>query len=220
MLHHFNRAADKHKLTFIGFTSQTLDLTTYTFTGVNLGEATNDRVIVVCAYGSAGSARTVNSITLAGNTMTSVVGVTSVNNPSQMSRITSTTGTSATIVVTFSGSVNRCGIAVYSITGYGTVTNHNTASTTGVAATTLSVTLNTPYNGSVIGFYTSFLGTGATSISSTAGFTSTDTNQVVETNQRVFSGSVPRTQSATGATYSVTASGTNGTGSLIVASFS
>lgn len=219
MLHHFNRAANKKKLTFLQYDANTAGQTSYTFTSQNLGTATNDRVIIVCAFGSAGSAFTLNSVTLGGTAMTSVVTTGSANAPTSIYRITSTSGTSANVVVTFSGTSTRCAIAMYSLTGFGTVTNHDTASTLSTAAT-LSNTIDTAYNGVIIGMGSQFSTTGTT-IDSFAGFTSKDVDAVPDTGSRLFVGSSSFTSAATNATYSVTFnSTTTQNSSLVSAAFS
>jgi len=219
MLHNFNRSANKKKLTFLQSAANTAGQTSYTFSSQNLGVATNDRVIIVCAFGSAASSFTLNSITLGGTAMTSVVSTGSTVAPTSIYRITSTSGTSANVVVTFSGSSTRCAIAMYSLTGFGTVTNHDTASTLASTAT-LSNTIDTAYNGVIIGIGNQFR-TGGSTISSYAGFTSKDVDSVPDTDSRLFVGSSNFTTAATNATYSVTFSNTStGNSSLVSAAFS
>lgn len=220
MLHHFNRAANKKKLTFLQYTDNTAGQTSYTFNSQNLGTATNDRVIIVCALGSAGSAFTLNSITLGGNAMTSVITTGSTTIPTSIYRITSTSGTSADVVVTFSGTSTRAAIAMYSLTGFGTVTNHDTASTLATTAT-LSNTIDTAYNGVIIGMGSQFRSFSTSTISSFAGFTTKDVDAVLDVENRVFAGSSSFTQAATNATYSVTfSSSSTQNASLVSAAFS
>src|SRR5690606_7568565 len=79
---------------YIGSTSNTGDLTTYTFASQSLGPARADRMIVVCVQGYQGAAqlsRTVNSLTIGGNAATVVQNPSSFY-PSSMWRLSVPTG--------------------------------------------------------------------------------------------------------------------------------
>jgi hypothetical protein len=200
-------------LNYIGAVSNTTGATSYTFNTTNIGTATSDRVVVVGVMLNSSAARTVSSVTLGGNAMTSIVGTSSASNAA-LFRISVAAGTTANIVVTGSGTSNGCYVVVYSLTGWGTVTTYNSNSATGSSAT-ISTTIDTASNGAAIGIQNRF-STGATS--GTAGFATQDVNTTFDGSQRIYSGNTIPTTLATGTTYSVTA--TAATCSIAVASFS
>lgn len=208
-----NAVTSTKTLTFIGSNNNTTGATTYTFTAESIGTATSDRVIVVGAMLNSASARTVSSVTLGGNAMTSIVGTSSASNCA-LFRIGVSAGTTADIVVTGSGASNGCFIVVYSLTGWGTVTTYASNSATGTGATA-STTVDTASDGVVIGIQNRF-STGA--ITGTAGFGTQDVNTTFDGTQRIYSGNTNPTSLATGTTYSVTA--TAATNSIAVAAFS
>jgi hypothetical protein len=218
MLGHMLRAAGNiiqntstKKLSYIGNVLDNVSATSYTFTGASIGTAAADRVIVVGVMLNSGSARTVSSVTLGGNAMTSIVGTNSASNTA-LFRIDVASGTTANIVVTGSGASNGCFVVIYSLIGWGTVTTYNSNSATG-SGSTISTTIDTVSGGAVIGIQNRF----NTDSITTAGFTTQDTNGVFDITQRVYSGNTFPTTAATGTTYSVT--GTAATSSIAVASF-
>jgi hypothetical protein len=218
MLSHFLRAEVGNNpsgkaLNYIGAVNNTGSATTYTFTTANIGTATSDRVIVVGVMLNAVGARTVSSVALGGNAMTSIVGTSSASNTA-LFRISVASGTTADIVVTGSGGANGCYVVVYSLTGWGTVTTYNSNSATGSSAT-ISTTIDTASNGAVIGIQNRF-NTGA--VNATAGFATQDVSASFDGSQRVYAGSTFPTTLATGTTYSVTMNAA--TNSIAVASFS
>lgn len=93
------------------------DLTTYTFSAQAIGTAAADRRVHV-GVGATQNSPTISSVVIGGVTATqniattlgtaSTVGIFTANVP---------TGTTADVVVTFTGSTNRCGIAVWTSTG-------------------------------------------------------------------------------------------------------
>lgn len=217
MLSHFLRAEVGNNtlvksLDYIGAVSNTTGATTYTFTAANIGTATSDRVIVVGVMLNSSTNRTVSSVTLGGNAMTSIVGTNSASNTA-LFRISVASGTTADIVVTGSGASNGCYVVVYSLTGWGTVTTYNSNSATGSSAT-ISTTIDTASGGAVIGIQNRF-NTGSVT---TSGFTTQNVNTTFDGTQRIYAGNTFPTTSATGTTYSVT--GSSATDSIAVASFS
>jgi len=217
MLSHFLRAEVGNNtlvksLDYIGAVSNTTGATTYTFTAANIGTATSDRVIVVGVMLNSSTNRTVSSVTLGGNAMTSIVGTNSASNTA-LFRISVASGTTADIVVTGSGASNGCYVVIYSLTGWGTVTTYNSNSATGSSAT-ISTTIDTASGGAVIGIQNRF-NTGSVT---TSGFTTQNVNTTFDGTQRIYAGNTFPTTSATGTTYSVT--GSSATDSIAVASFS
>lgn len=200
-------------LNYIGAVSDTGSATTYTFTAANIGTAASDRVIVVGVMLNSSTNRTVSSVTLGGNAMTSIVGTNSASNTA-LFRISVASGTTADIVVTGSGAANGCYVVVYSLTGWGTVTTYDSNFAASSSAATISATINTVSGGAVIGIQNRF----STSAITTAGFTTQNVNTTFDGTQRVYAGNTFPTTSATGTTYSVT--GTAATDSIAIASFS
>jgi len=200
-----------NQVSYVGDISNTTGATTYTFTGVGIGDATSDRVFVIGVMLNAGSAITVSSVTFNGNAMTNIVGTSSASNTA-LFRIDAPSGTTANIVITGSGASNGCYAAMYSLTGWGSVATFNSNSATGSSAT-ISTTVNTASGGAVIGIQNRF----NTNSVSSSGFTTQDSNKSFDGTQRVFAGNTFPTTAATGATYSVT--GTAATNSIAVASF-
>lgn len=208
-------AAGARRLTFLQYLANTAGASSYTFTSANLGITSPDRVILVCAFGSSGSNFSINSVTLGGNAMSAVVSLASVNAPMGIYSISVATGTSANVVLTFSATSTRAGIAMYSLTGFGTVTTHDTASNTTTAAANTAL-IDTAANGCIVGFSSQFNNPVRT-ISSVSGFTTTDVNTITDSTSRVFAGNVGRTAAATNATYGVTYSNTSSDASSFVA---
>jgi hypothetical protein len=218
MLSHFLRAEvgnaiSSKDLNYIGAVNNTGSATTYTFTAANIGTATSDRVVVVGVMLNSSVSRTVSSVTLGGNAMTSIVGTNSASNTA-LFRISVASGTTADIVVTGSGGANGCYVVVYSLTGWGTVTTYDSSSAASTSAATISATINTASGGAVIGIQNRF-NTGSVT---TSGFTTQNVNTTFDGTQRIYAGNTFPTTSATGTTYSVT--GTATTDSIAVASFS
>ncbi len=90
--------------------------TTYTFTNKAIGTAATGRRIIVGVSSGAGSSATISSLTIGGNAATQVAfldGTVSLSMISAIYILQVDTGTTATIVVTFSGSRSSCGVGVW-----------------------------------------------------------------------------------------------------------
>lgn len=106
--------------TFLAATGDTADLTTYTFAGQNLGTASADRIIVVAIAGregDGGANRTLSSVTVAGISATIIANSGNVPTHTDIAVAAVPTGTSGSIVVTYSGQVSRCVIGTWATTG-------------------------------------------------------------------------------------------------------
>lgn len=215
MLSHMLRAAGLNKspnqVTYVGAASDTTGALSYTFSDTGIGDPTSDRVIVIGVMINVGSAITVSSVTFNGNAMTRIVGPSSASTTA-LFRINAPSGTTANIVITGSASTNGCYAVIYSLTGWGSVATFDSNSATGSSAT-ISTTVNTASGGAVIGIQNRF----NTSVVTSSGFTTQDSNRSFNGSQRVFAGNTFPTTAATGATYSV--SGSAATNSIAVASF-
>ena len=123
------------------------NLTTYTFSSLTLGTGK----IVVCTITADND--TVNTVTVDGNSATAVASLDGSGAPPMRARIWQYNGnTSATgdIVVTHAGSVARCGIVVYLVTGAADAI-HDSA-TQDLTASALALTMTIPANGVGIGY--------------------------------------------------------------------
>jgi hypothetical protein len=124
---------------------------------VAIGAAASDRlVIVTCAATSNVAGRTLSSFTIGGSVSTGVVGNiygSAANTSFNLIRsLLVTSGTTTTVAVGFSNTVNACGIRVYTITGLSSTTAFNTGSNSAnTNGTTLAATVNIPSGGVCIG---------------------------------------------------------------------
>ena len=97
---------------------QGANATAYTFSSVALGAVAVDRKIAIFAGGQGGGTdRVISSITVAGRSAFLAKAERSNETNAELWVADVTEGTSATVVVTFSGSKGNCGIDVYRITG-------------------------------------------------------------------------------------------------------
>lgn len=132
-------------------TSET-DASSYSFTSQAIGTASADRVVVVAVFFNSGSSITCSAVTVGGNSATSIVSA--VNAPAASTgahlwAVNVTSGTTATIDVTLTGTSVRASIIVWTITGTGgSTTAHNTATSTSGDPT--STTVNTLAGGCII----------------------------------------------------------------------
>lgn len=127
--------------------TDTSDASTYTFTSVAAGTAADDR-IMACAIGVRGLAN-YSSVTIGG--VTADLRMTVTNTSDRVFLVTAAvpTGTTATVVVTLSGSTSRCGIALVPIYGAGSAVPTDTDSSTSDPG---AVTLTVPANGVALGY--------------------------------------------------------------------
>jgi hypothetical protein len=131
-------------INYVTFVESNTGLTTYTFTDTNIGEP---GLIVVGYHAERASslARTFSSATIGGSAATNVVtiaenGTSSITTGLISRRITS--GSTATIAITFSGAQARCRVAVWRINENLSDTAITTADNGAASGTGLSMTLN------------------------------------------------------------------------------
>lgn len=119
-----------------------------TFTDAAIGSAAADRLVVVTALGHnvGGSNRTITSVTIGGNAATVHEQIQSVGLSAGVASLVVTTGTTATIVVTWSGALTDTRIVVYTITGLTSTTPHDTGDAAGD-----TMALDIPAGGVAIG---------------------------------------------------------------------
>ena len=153
MLSHFLRAVPKNKVyNFINSYVSTANQTTYTFTNCDIGTASSDRYVVVYGAGYTGSLstnRNASSVSIGGSSATIDYTVLSTAAPSFFAKRLVTSGTTATIAVSFSGPMTNCGIAIYVIYGLNSTTPISTA--TGINTTGATLSLSATNGGVVLG---------------------------------------------------------------------
>lgn len=134
------------------------NLTTYTFTAQGIGVATANRVVIVAPSGeSTGAQRTLTSVTLDGTPAVQQVNQTTNDgaNNSIISAIFSlavSTGATANIVLTFSGTMERAAIGVWATTGLLSATATATAVNSAITSqASLGASLTTQAGGVAVG---------------------------------------------------------------------
>lgn len=131
----------------IGFTQDQSDQTNYTFTGVNIG---GPGLIVVVAHGGGGT-RTLSSLTIGGVAANIIAATNGSLNPcAVIAWLRVASGTTADIVVGWSGGQNRCAIEVYRITGNLSDAPAAATQQQSSATTALSINLAIPAGGAAV----------------------------------------------------------------------
>lgn len=186
---------------YVTTVSSTTDLTTYTFSNASIGTAASDRYVIVGFSASTGTAGiTISSVTIAGITATLLskaeYSATSASRVSGIYMAAVPTGTTATIVVTYSSTMARMALNVYRCIGLPTITPHSTASVTGASGTAYTLDVSGSSAGFVIAqaavqASTSFTWTGLTEDSDSV-IEAAITQSAASTNTSA-SGSVPVT---------------------------
>jgi len=155
-------------VTFIGATMNTSAATIYTFTAVNIGTASSDRLVVVSAQAGTNNSRTISTVTIGGNAATILANSTAAPNPVCMAQLLVTTGTTANIVVTWNGGVSRTRINVWTVTGYQSATPLVGSSFPGTTTTAPSCTINSipARSGLVVGAFNQSSTAGSVTVTS------------------------------------------------------
>lgn len=146
-------AAGNSKLaTYLGEYEFTGSSATVTATAFSIGAAADDRVIVVATGGGAAFSRQVSGVTIAGSAATLAVRSASIARCTGIYYLAVPSGTTADIVVTFSGSVDMANFGVYALTGWPSVTLYDstTAVDTGGAYTVTATGLDTANDGLIV----------------------------------------------------------------------
>jgi len=143
-------------LTYIGSTTFAGTTATVTLSSVNIGTASSDRLVVVfCSIRRASvPARTISSVAINSTTATTVVSGSQNGTRGVACGIYTllvTSGTTATIDVTASGTYSDGVISVYTLTGLSSNTAFHSASNGNTTKSALSMSLNVPSAGIVIG---------------------------------------------------------------------
>lgn len=146
----FGVFGDAKRVIFNASAKSVTDTTTYTFTNTSIGSATADRIVIVGVGGAAAGLSTSTVVTIGGSTATAAVDATFAKAGhgyiSKLYMLAVPSGTTATIVSTFSAATNRSGICVWS--AYGCMTTVAGAGTCTFSASTSSIGAN-PSGGAV-----------------------------------------------------------------------
>lgn len=147
----FGAVTGEFSCTYIGTTTLTTNLTTYTFSGVSIGAADPTRLVVVGVAAICGAFASVNSGTIDGSAATVVVaaGATRYSPTAILSRVVPS-GTTCDITVTLSTTGEHCSIHVWSIVNYGSATATDTDAVNTGPATSVTATLDIPANGTAV----------------------------------------------------------------------
>jgi len=146
---------------YIGNTQDPADLTTYTFSGVDVGSAHSQRDVFVLVNWAAGvTNRTISSATIGGvaATVHRQAGLTDGVSQSIGSGIISAavpSGTTATIAITFSGLAQLCVIGVVRVVNKTAITDTAIANYTGANPNNPSTNINVGANGALLACVTS-----------------------------------------------------------------
>jgi len=187
------------------------NLTTYTFSAQAIGTAASDRYVIVGVAGS-NTASEPSTVTVGGVSATKVVGTAGGNHSAGLWVALVTSGSTADIVVTWPGSIDRCAIGVWSSTGLSSVTPSNTATSN---ATPGSCTVTTLAGGFAIAF--SHLGYGTVTWSGTGVTQDFNTSIEASVKNTGASAATDGTNLTFTATYSTTFDAT--TRPMVAASF-
>lgn len=141
-------------LTFLQFTEDTVDSTTFTFAGQNLGAAdVTRRIVVTVTWGDAATAATLSSATIAGVAATIHIQLAgSIAGRSAIISALVPAGTSGSIVINLSGGTpDRCAIGAYRAINETVATPNATAQDLTATAGLFTTTINIPADGWVVG---------------------------------------------------------------------
>jgi len=111
-------AAQVVSVTYITGANVTTSGTTFTFSNLSIGAASSTRRVVVVVYANGSSVTDISSITIGGSAATIDVKTTAISNgPLAIASRAIASGTTATVVVSTTGTAARCRVEVYSCVG-------------------------------------------------------------------------------------------------------
>lgn len=116
--------------------------TTQTYSGVPLGDAASDRLVVIWVHMAIGGAADLTSATIAGISATKVLEVDGTNSCSAIIQAVVPSGTTGNVVVNWSASVARGGIGVWALYNLQSTTPHDFDAPAGGGVATRSVSLD------------------------------------------------------------------------------
>lgn len=197
-------------VSYINRYTNTTNLTSYTFSNCDIGTASSTRLVVVVVHAGAGTAVTVSSLTIGGVSATGYQN-NAAGNHCSIWALPVSTGTTATVALTFSAGVVNCMVAIHAI--YDLSSNTPTSSDSEVQVlSTLSQTntLSVQNNGIVI--------TGCTNNENNTGTLTGVTERydvIVENDMRIGGNGV---MTSTNSSYSVTVNATPTSGTITLTS--
>ncbi len=132
-------------ISYVGSATEAGGSSSHTFTAQGIGTAAGDRVVIVGCIGRASSI-TPSSVTIGGVSATNIVSANGTTLTTSLWALLVTAGTTADIVVTYSGATTRTGILVWGMTGTGgsitaAATNNavDNSNNTHIATTTITI---------------------------------------------------------------------------------
>tara|TARA_R110002020_G_scaffold467684_1_gene691461 strand:+ start:358 stop:1017 length:660 start_codon:yes stop_codon:yes gene_type:complete len=175
----------------------TADLAAYTFSGVALGTAATNRHIVIAATTAGGSAADASSVTVGGVSASLVVRASGSDHTRAELWIASVpSGTTGDVVITWSGTKDRCGYAAWAMYG----ASASASDTATDSDTTPSFTIDVPANGYLIAG-AGFNGPSSVPTATWTGVTE-DYDETTKPNSGQTGGSVALATAASGRTVS------------------
>lgn len=143
------RAAGVFTSTYRGTVEDETDLSTYTFSALDVGAASSDRIVIAAVYSTSSGNTTATSCTIGGVTATLIQGESATGTRHLNLYFAAVpTGTTADIVVVRSGVNLRCAVSWWTITG----TTQVTYSARGAANTEINASataISSPVSGSI-----------------------------------------------------------------------
>jgi hypothetical protein len=141
-------------LTFLTNQKDETNQTVYTFSDVDIGQAQDDRRIIVAIHSIQTSESSISSVTIGGVSATIHVNVNSVSTTNDTDVAIASAvvpdGTTADIVITHSASRDMCFVGVWSLYGETGSSPHATASDTSLTGLTLEASIDIPEGGALI----------------------------------------------------------------------
>lgn len=186
--------------------TSTTAVSSVTFSGVSIGAADSTRVVIVGVYAGAAAARTITSVTADGISMSLF---TKLDNDLTMGGfyyLSIPSGTTATFVANFSGTVSPAALVVYSVKNWNAISLFDSKAAFGTAAAR-SDTVTTAQNGAVLVLGANYTG-GSSSTGNVTNLDLEDANTSLRTTTRFIAGHSVGVSSGSltaGITYSRTA---------------
>jgi hypothetical protein len=141
-------------ITYVATSKDASTATTFTFTNHSIGAADSSRIVVVGLADAGSGGNTISSVTIGGNSAAIAVQTSGTSTRVGIAYLAVPSGTTATIVATYSGSVSRCFVNVYSVVGAQNGTPFDTDGPAGGGTSSRSITIDAPIGGGVIAIST------------------------------------------------------------------
>src|SRR6185369_5086511 len=143
-------------LAYVTNAVDSVDASTFTFSSQSFGAETCGKRYIVVGLGGGGVAATISSVTIGGITATQILNIntaTGIASRGGMFYAEVPTGTTGSVVVTWSTTIARCGIAIWRMVNPITMTptSSDTQTTTSASVMTFATT-TIPTNGGAIGY--------------------------------------------------------------------